>query len=267
MLCFLQLRDSMHTAQAVVFSKESDIVAWAAALPRESVVDLFGELSVPNEPIKTCSQSGIELQVKRLFCVSRAKPELPLQLEDASRSDTELAADPELPRVNQVRHTTTPAIGRRPHSAAAARARQPPPHARTAAPRPARGRSIAPSRVHVECHLVPLTRARRRRVCAPGASLPGRAPEQPHPRPAYAVQPGHLQAAVGGLPALPRLPPFPGLRESPHTPLCRTPRSDLPCLPCRLRRCCSCSSARSRRRGGRRPEHAFSRPRALLAPS
>jgi len=101
MLCFLQLRDSMHTAQAVVFSKESDIVAWAAALPRESVVDLFGELSVPNEPIKTCSQSGIELQVKRLFCVSRAKPELPLQLEDASRSDTELAADPELPRVNQ----------------------------------------------------------------------------------------------------------------------------------------------------------------------
>ena len=101
MLCFLQLRQSMHTAQAVVFSKESDIVAWAAALPRESVVDVLGELSVPKEPIASCSQSGIELQVRKLFCVSRSMPELPLQLEDAARPDAELEANPDLPRVNQ----------------------------------------------------------------------------------------------------------------------------------------------------------------------
>lgn len=40
-------------------------------------------------------------QVAKLFCVSRSKPDLPLQLEDASRTDEALAADPELPRVNQ----------------------------------------------------------------------------------------------------------------------------------------------------------------------
>ena len=40
-------------------------------------------------------------QVQKLFCVSRAMPELPLQLEDASRSEAQLNADPELPRVNQ----------------------------------------------------------------------------------------------------------------------------------------------------------------------
>ena len=101
MLAFLQLRQSMHTAQAVVYSKESDIVPFAAALPRESVVDVLGELTVPAEPIASCTASGIELQVKKLFCVSRSVPELPLQLEDASRSDTDLANDPELPRVNQ----------------------------------------------------------------------------------------------------------------------------------------------------------------------
>mmetsp|Transcript_31894 Transcript_31894/g.83407 ORF Transcript_31894/g.83407 Transcript_31894/m.83407 type:complete len:570 (+) Transcript_31894:113-1822(+) len=101
MLCFLQLRESMHTAQAVVFSKDSDIVPFAAQLPRESVVDVYGEITVPAEAIASCSQSGVELQVQRLFCVSRSVPELPLQLEDASRSDTALAADPELPRVNQ----------------------------------------------------------------------------------------------------------------------------------------------------------------------
>ena len=101
MLCFLQLRQQMFTAQAVVFSKTSDIVAWAASLPRESVVDVLGELTCPEQPIASCSQSTIELQVKQLFCVSRAKPELPLQLEDAGRPDAELEANPELPRVHQ----------------------------------------------------------------------------------------------------------------------------------------------------------------------
>lgn len=101
MLCFLQLRQSLATLQAVVFSKESDIVPFAAGLPRESVVDVMGEVTVPAEPIASCTASGIEVQVKKIFCVSRASPELPLQLEDASRSDTALAEDPELPRVNQ----------------------------------------------------------------------------------------------------------------------------------------------------------------------
>ena len=101
MLAFLQLRQSIHTVQAVVYSKESDIVPYAAALPRESVVDVLGELTVPSEPIASCTASGIEVQVKRLFCVSRSTPELPIQLEDASRPDPELEANPELPRVNQ----------------------------------------------------------------------------------------------------------------------------------------------------------------------
>ena len=81
MLCFLQLRQSMRTVQAVVFSKDSDIVAYAASLPKESVVDIYGELTVPKEPIASCTASAIELAVKKLFCVSRSLPELPLQLD------------------------------------------------------------------------------------------------------------------------------------------------------------------------------------------
>jgi hypothetical protein len=64
MLCFLQLRESIHTVQAVVFSKESDIVPFAAQLPRESVVDVYGEISLPIEPIASCTQSAVELQVR-----------------------------------------------------------------------------------------------------------------------------------------------------------------------------------------------------------
>ena len=100
-LCFVQLRQSMYTVQAVVFAKEGDLVAYAAAIPRESVVDIYGEISVPEAPIESCTQQQVELQVEKLFCVSRSTPELPLQLEDAARPDADLAADPELPRVNQ----------------------------------------------------------------------------------------------------------------------------------------------------------------------
>jgi len=100
-LCFLTLRESIHTVQAVVFAKEGGVVGFAAAIPRESVVDIYGSITLPSEPVVSCTQQAVELQVKRIFCVSRAVPELPLQLEDASRSDAELAADPTLTRVNQ----------------------------------------------------------------------------------------------------------------------------------------------------------------------
>mmetsp|Transcript_37817 Transcript_37817/g.122262 ORF Transcript_37817/g.122262 Transcript_37817/m.122262 type:complete len:604 (-) Transcript_37817:148-1959(-) len=100
-LCFLQLRQSMQTVQAVVVAKEGQLVGFAATLPRESVVDVFGEVTLPAEAVASCSQSAVELQVRRLYCVSRAMPELPLQLEDAARSDEQLAADPSLTRVNQ----------------------------------------------------------------------------------------------------------------------------------------------------------------------
>ena len=61
-LCFLQLRQSMHTAQAVVFAKEGELVGFAATLPRESVVDVFGEVTLPAEAVASCSQSAVELQ-------------------------------------------------------------------------------------------------------------------------------------------------------------------------------------------------------------
>ena len=62
-LTFLTLRQGMSTVQAVVFAKEGSIVAFAAGLPKESVLDLFGEISLPAESIASCTQQGVELQV------------------------------------------------------------------------------------------------------------------------------------------------------------------------------------------------------------
>ena len=79
------------TVQAVV-GGEASVVAFAGALPKESVVDVCAEVTCPDVPISSCSQQLVELQVKKIFCVSRSVPELPLQLEDASRSEEEVTA-------------------------------------------------------------------------------------------------------------------------------------------------------------------------------
>merc|ERR1719502_2677072 len=64
-LCFLTLRHDLATVQAVVGGNE--MAGFAGALPDESVVDVLGEVTVPKDPIKSCSQSNVELQVEKLF--------------------------------------------------------------------------------------------------------------------------------------------------------------------------------------------------------
>ena len=91
-LTFLQLRQQIHTVQAVV-GGEASVVAFAGALPKESVVDVCAEVTCPDVPISSCSQQLVELQVKKIFCVSRSVPELPLQLEDAARPEPTAAEE------------------------------------------------------------------------------------------------------------------------------------------------------------------------------
>jgi len=91
-LAFLVIRDDLATVQAVV-AVSPEMAKFAGALPKESVVDIFGRITIPPEPLRGCTQSDIEITVERIYCLSRAQS-LPLQLEDLSRSEAELVADP-----------------------------------------------------------------------------------------------------------------------------------------------------------------------------
>lgn len=63
------------------------------SLNKESIVDIEAKaVSVPTK-IESCTEQSLELSVKKLFVVSQAKAQLPLQIEDASRPDN--ADDPE----------------------------------------------------------------------------------------------------------------------------------------------------------------------------
>jgi aspartyl-tRNA synthetase len=80
--------------QLVLFSNDVTIsrnmVKYASNLPRETVVDVEGEVDVPAAPVSGCSQSGIELKAVTIRAISRAEP-LPFDLADAARPDVDAA--------------------------------------------------------------------------------------------------------------------------------------------------------------------------------
>ncbi|TXG62413.1 hypothetical protein EZV62_013776 [Acer yangbiense] len=107
-LTFVVLRQSGFTVQCVVSQKPDSVtkqmVKFVSSLNRESFVDIVGIVSVPGVSIKGASQQ-VEVQVRKLYCISKAVPNLPINIEDAARSEIEiekaLQEGEQLVRVNQ----------------------------------------------------------------------------------------------------------------------------------------------------------------------
>eukprot|EP00731_Ephydatia_muelleri_P032548 Em0024g92a len=89
-LCFLVLRQQYHTIQAVVAVGDKvskQMVKFAADVHLESIVDVEGTIASTSERILGCSHQTVELRVTKVFVVSQAAAQLPLQIEDAMRPD------------------------------------------------------------------------------------------------------------------------------------------------------------------------------------
>lgn len=107
-MAFVVVREKGFTVQCVVTEKEGlvsrQMVKFVASLNRESIVDVHGSLTVPSSPIKGATQQ-VEIQVSKIYCVGKALSTLPINLEDAARSEAEiekaLQAGEQLVRVNQ----------------------------------------------------------------------------------------------------------------------------------------------------------------------
>ncbi|KAK8935682.1 hypothetical protein KSP39_PZI014024 [Platanthera zijinensis] len=107
-ISFLVVRRLSATVQCVLTVKEglvsAQMLRFCNSLTRESIVDVVGVVTTPTEPIKGTTQQ-VEVQVRKLYCISRAVPNLPINIEDAARSEedikeAEMAGD-KLVRVNQ----------------------------------------------------------------------------------------------------------------------------------------------------------------------
>jgi hypothetical protein len=110
--CFVVIRsDTFDTIQACYFAdKKADkeqvkkMVKFISDLTLESIVDIQG-LVVPAN-VKSCSCSDIEIQIQRVYAVSRAPVVLPFSQDDASRGqaeiDASLGSERPFPNVPQV---------------------------------------------------------------------------------------------------------------------------------------------------------------------
>lgn len=88
--CFLILRQQSSTVQCLI-AVNADIskqmVKFCGNISKESIVDLYVKIVPTAVKIESCTEQNLELSVLEAYVVSAAKPQLPLQIEDASRPE------------------------------------------------------------------------------------------------------------------------------------------------------------------------------------
>lgn len=109
-LAFLNLRQGDETIQAVVAASEKlsrQMVKFAGSVNAQSIVLVHGLVRGVKEPIKSATLKNLEVHIQKLYIISKAEPQLPLQVEDAERplpeegttAEEEAAKEGERPRV------------------------------------------------------------------------------------------------------------------------------------------------------------------------
>ncbi|KAL9260968.1 Aspartate--tRNA ligase 2, cytoplasmic-like protein [Drosera capensis] len=107
-MAFVVVRKRGFTVQCILSVAPDRVspqmVKFATGLSRESIVEVEGVVVVPGGPITGASQQ-VEIVVHKIYCINRALPTLPVNIEDAARSEVEiekaLQAGEQLVRVNQ----------------------------------------------------------------------------------------------------------------------------------------------------------------------
>jgi len=93
---FVLVRSSLYSVQGVCFENKSippAMIKYIANLPVESVVDVAGIVTVPDQPIDSATQKMVEIQISSFHCVNKASSAMPFLMEDACRPDFEKESD------------------------------------------------------------------------------------------------------------------------------------------------------------------------------
>ncbi len=93
-LAFLVLRQRPETIQAVVAEGggqgiSRQMVKWAGGINAESIVRVTGVVKHPKDPVHSTSLSNLEIHIERIYMVSEAAQQLPMQVKDAMRAPPE----------------------------------------------------------------------------------------------------------------------------------------------------------------------------------
>lgn len=102
--CFFVLRQQSYTVQGLVAVNErtsKHMVKFVSNITKESIIDVEATIKGVPAKIEACTQKDVELHVERLYVVSASKAQLPLQIEDAARPESQSDETSANIRVNQ----------------------------------------------------------------------------------------------------------------------------------------------------------------------
>ena len=94
--CFIILRQHVDTIQCCLFQGgevTKAMINYAGKIPKESIIDVYGTVQKVDKQVEATTFKNVEIAISKIFVVSRVKVELPFQLDDAMRSDAEIAAN------------------------------------------------------------------------------------------------------------------------------------------------------------------------------
>ena len=86
-LAFVTLRAGLDTVQLTVSADvvPREMVGWVAKVPKESIVEVIGQVVTVETPLTGYSIKDVEVHVKKLYVISKAMAMLPIQVEDCER--------------------------------------------------------------------------------------------------------------------------------------------------------------------------------------
>lgn len=95
-MAFVTLRQQLSLLQGLVkangASVSKQMVKWAGAINLESIVLVHGTVRKVDEPIKSATVQDAEIHVSKIYTIQETPEQLPMLIEDASRSDAEAEA-------------------------------------------------------------------------------------------------------------------------------------------------------------------------------
>lgn len=89
-MVFLVLREQFETAQAIAFKSETlpkEAITFISKISNESIVDIFGTVKTLEKPLSGVTISNREIDIQKLYLISRSAPVLPFQMADAMRDE------------------------------------------------------------------------------------------------------------------------------------------------------------------------------------
>lgn len=117
-MCFWNLRQQSDTIQALIKANSEgtiskQMVKWVGGVNLESIVLVHGVVRKVDEEIKSATVGDIEIHVTKFYTIVETPEQLPMLIEDASRTDTNVNLDTRLDaRVIDLRTPTNQAIFR-----------------------------------------------------------------------------------------------------------------------------------------------------------